>query len=138
MEDVCRLLVLSARHRHTGQTRMNRESSRSHSVFTCVIQSKTIDQAGIITTLTSRLNLVDLAGDDPACLYDLWQHLRPCCSEKAPGAAKTLPAALCCLALYAALIAQQAFSFSLLQHMSMACCPLAVVSCALLQADRLT
>ena len=42
---------------------MNRESSRSHSVFTCVIQSKTIDQAGIITTLTSRLNLVDLAGD---------------------------------------------------------------------------
>ena len=45
---------------------MNRESSRSHSVFTCVIQSKTIDQAGIITTLTSRLNLVDLAGDAPA------------------------------------------------------------------------
>ena len=73
VEDVCRLLVLSARHRHTGQTRMNRESSRSHSVFTCVIQSKTIDQAGIITTLTSQLNLVDLAGDDLAHFHDCWQ-----------------------------------------------------------------
>ena len=84
------MLVLSARHRHTGQTRMNRESSRSHSVFTCVIQSKTIDQAGIITTLTSRLNLVDLAGEDLAHYHDTWPGLQLCCSAKAPGAGLNL------------------------------------------------
>ena len=41
---------------------MNRESSRSHSVFTCVVESKAVDEAGLATMLSARVNLVDLAG----------------------------------------------------------------------------
>ncbi|XP_078445363.1 kinesin-like protein KIN-12G [Wolffia australiana] len=42
---------------------MNRASSRSHSVFTCVIESKWESQ-GITHRRFSRLNLVDLAGSE--------------------------------------------------------------------------
>ena len=40
----------------------HRESSRSHSVFTCSVESKTTDANGITNILHARLNLVDLAG----------------------------------------------------------------------------
>jgi hypothetical protein len=33
-----RVLRRGAENRHVGETRLNRESSRSHSVFTCVIE----------------------------------------------------------------------------------------------------
>ena len=41
---------------------MNRESSRSHSVFTCILEMRTTDISGITHHMSSRLNLVDLAG----------------------------------------------------------------------------
>ena len=71
VEDTARLLLRGQRNRHTAATNMNRESSRSHSVFTCVVESKTTDQAGLITMLSSRVNLVDLAGE---------QSLHPHCA----------------------------------------------------------
>lgn len=62
VEDAARLLLRGQQNRHTSSTNMNRESSRSHSVFTCVVESKTVDEAGLATMLSARVNLVDLAG----------------------------------------------------------------------------
>eukprot|EP00887_Chlorella_sp_A99_P006286 scaffold3.g6286.t1 len=61
--DVLALLARGAQHRHTAATRINSESSRSHMVFTCCIESRTMDEAGV-TVRTSQLNLVDLAGSE--------------------------------------------------------------------------
>lgn len=41
-----RLLRRGAENRHVGETRLNRESSRSHSVFTCVIERNTRERVG--------------------------------------------------------------------------------------------
>ena len=50
-------------NRHVAETSMNRESSRSHSVFTLFIQSK--QRVGeIMDVRESRFNLVDLAGSE--------------------------------------------------------------------------
>lgn len=57
------LMTVGARNRRVGQTTMNRESSRSHSVFILQIQSKEISEGGT-KTRTSRFNLVDLAGSE--------------------------------------------------------------------------
>ena len=62
VDDVARLLARGQAARRVGETNMNRESSRSHSVFTCTLQSSTTDESGITNILRSRLNLVDLAG----------------------------------------------------------------------------
>ena len=62
MDDVARLLARGQAARRVGETNMNRESSRSHSVFTCTLESRTTDESGITNILRSRLNLVDLAG----------------------------------------------------------------------------
>jgi hypothetical protein len=57
------LMRKGAENRHTGETRLNRESSRSHSVFTCVLERQSKNMAtGITNVLFSRLNLIDLAG----------------------------------------------------------------------------
>ncbi|KAG2499154.1 hypothetical protein HYH03_002736 [Edaphochlamys debaryana] len=56
-------LVKGAENRHTGETRLNRESSRSHSVFVCTIE-KTVTSNGISKCFYARLNLVDLAGSE--------------------------------------------------------------------------
>ncbi|CAN1837828.1 Kinesin-like protein KIN-12B [Linum perenne] len=52
-------------NRRTGATSVNAESSRSHSVFTCVVESRCKSMAdGISSLKTSRINLVDLAGSE--------------------------------------------------------------------------
>lgn len=61
--DVLQLLCQGTRNRHIGETRMNRESSRSHCVLTCTLRSEST-RDGITTVLSSRLNLVDLAGSE--------------------------------------------------------------------------
>lgn len=40
VQDVVMLLLKGASNRKVASTNMNRESSRSHSVFTCIIESK--------------------------------------------------------------------------------------------------
>jgi hypothetical protein len=53
-----------AENRRTGETRLNSESSRSDSVFTCVLERHSKNQGtGITNVLFSRLNLIDLAGE---------------------------------------------------------------------------
>lgn len=55
------LLLKGAENRHTGETRLNHESSRSHSVFVCTVE-KTVTSNGISKCFYAKLNLVDLAG----------------------------------------------------------------------------
>ena len=57
------LLNTGSQNRHVSYTNMNKESSRSHSVFTLIIESKTsID--GLVNFRTSRFHLIDLAGSE--------------------------------------------------------------------------
>ncbi|CAM6105350.1 unnamed protein product [Calypogeia fissa] len=65
VDDVTRLLLKGFTNRRTGATIMNNESSRSHSVFTCVIESRFKNLAeGGSSVRSSRMNLVDLAGSE--------------------------------------------------------------------------
>ncbi|EOA23405.1 hypothetical protein CARUB_v10016585mg [Capsella rubella] len=61
--DVIQQLMLGAANRKVAATNMNRASSRSHSVFTCIIESKWVSQ-GVTHHRFARLNLVDLAGSE--------------------------------------------------------------------------
>ncbi|KAM2658051.1 hypothetical protein EV1_013357 [Malus domestica] len=51
-------------NRRTGSTSINAESSRSHTVFTCVVESQCKNVANGTSFKTSRINLVDLAGSE--------------------------------------------------------------------------
>ncbi|PSS32623.1 Kinesin-like protein [Actinidia chinensis var. chinensis] len=65
MKDVTQLLIKGLSNRRTGSTSINAESSRSHSVFTCVVESRCKRTAdGLSSFKTSRINLVDLAGSE--------------------------------------------------------------------------
>lgn len=65
MSDVTRLLMKGLSNRRTGATSINSESSRSHTVFTCVVESRSKRLAdGLSSFKTSRINLVDLAGSE--------------------------------------------------------------------------
>ncbi|KAL1831052.1 hypothetical protein ACET3Z_000703 [Daucus carota] len=61
--DVLQQLVQGSANRKVAATNMNRASSRSHSVFTCIIESKWESQ-GVTHHRFARLNLVDLAGSE--------------------------------------------------------------------------
>ncbi|KAG9440639.1 hypothetical protein H6P81_020804 [Aristolochia fimbriata] len=68
-EQVMKLIELGEVNRHFGQTNMNIRSSRSHTIFRMVIESKsknvtTCDAYGADTVRVSVLNLVDLAGSE--------------------------------------------------------------------------
>ncbi|KAH7573360.1 hypothetical protein ACOSQ2_007259 [Xanthoceras sorbifolium] len=65
MKDVTQLLIKGLSNRRTGATSINAESSRSHSVFTCIVESRCKSKSdGISRFKTSRINLVDLAGSE--------------------------------------------------------------------------
>ncbi|KAK9734649.1 hypothetical protein RND81_04G154700 [Saponaria officinalis] len=61
--DVMQQLLEGSMNRKVAATNMNRASSRSHSVFTCVIESMWESQ-GVTHHRFARLNLVDLAGSE--------------------------------------------------------------------------
>ena len=51
-------------NRHIGETNMNSRSSRSHCVFSCLVERTGRSGGGVATgVVASRLNLIDLAGD---------------------------------------------------------------------------
>jgi len=63
VEDALNVMRKGTENRRIGETNMNRESSRSHSVFTCIMESSTKGaEDGCTKVKFSRLNLVDLAG----------------------------------------------------------------------------
>ncbi|CAL5213205.1 unnamed protein product [Lathyrus oleraceus] len=63
VSDILRLLIQGSANRKVAATNMNRESSRSHCVFTCVIES-TWEKDSTTNYRFARLNLVDLAGSE--------------------------------------------------------------------------
>ena len=60
-DEALQLLTQGMSRRHTGETRTNATSSRSHCVFVCTLESRAVED-GIASFRTSRLHLVDLAG----------------------------------------------------------------------------
>ena len=62
--DMMQLILRGAKNRHVGETSMNRESSRSHSVLTTTIESKSMSNTGVWNMKTSRFHIIDLAGSE--------------------------------------------------------------------------
>ena len=59
---VC-MVYQGAANRKVAGTDMNSESSRSHSVFTCIVESRW-EKDSVTHLRFGRLNLVDLAGSE--------------------------------------------------------------------------
>ena len=51
-------------NRKTGETAMNKDSSRSHSIFTIYVETGEKDDQGEQRVTAGKLNLVDLAGSE--------------------------------------------------------------------------
>ncbi|XP_058731767.1 kinesin-like protein KIN-12B isoform X1 [Vicia villosa] len=65
VKDVNQLLIKGLLNRTVGATSVNSESSRSHTVFTCVVESRCKSIADRLSRFkTSKINLVDLAGSE--------------------------------------------------------------------------
>ncbi|XP_019460525.1 PREDICTED: kinesin-like protein KIN-12F isoform X3 [Lupinus angustifolius] len=78
-DDVTQILIKGLSSRKVGATTLNSKSSRSHIIFTFVIESwcKGISSSGFSSSKTSRINLIDLAGLDRNKVDDAGrQHLR--------------------------------------------------------------
>jgi kinesin family protein 3/17 len=64
-KDILDLLKQGASLRATAQTKLNRESSRSHAVFTVIVEHSTVNVETAAKSVTiGKLNLVDLAGSE--------------------------------------------------------------------------
>ncbi|KAL8216282.1 hypothetical protein R6Q57_023119 [Mikania cordata] len=63
VDEVLKLLLQGAANRKVAGTDMNSESSRSHSVFTCIVESRW-EKDSVTHFRFGRLNLVDLAGSE--------------------------------------------------------------------------
>ncbi len=62
-DDAVAVMRVGARNRRVGSTAMNRESSRSHSVFTLLIEASE-SKEGVTRVRRARFHLVDLAGSE--------------------------------------------------------------------------
>ncbi|KAL3147252.1 hypothetical protein ABBQ32_002745 [Trebouxia sp. C0010 RCD-2024] len=82
VEDALNVMRKGTENRRIGETNMNRESSRSHSVFTCIMESSSKGaEDGCTRVKFSRLNLVDLAGSERNKLSGATgEHFREACS----------------------------------------------------------
>ncbi|KAL8131702.1 kinesin-like protein KIN-12F [Apium graveolens] len=71
-EDVTQILIKGLSSRKVGATSINSKSSRSHVVFTCIVESwcKNTTSKCFSSTKTSRITLVDLAGLERTTLDD--------------------------------------------------------------------
>ena len=63
-EEIFEILARSIKKRVTHETQMNKQSSRSHAIFTIQIASTKVDEMGTATRKVGRLNLVDLSGSE--------------------------------------------------------------------------
>ncbi len=62
--DLEKLLDAGIKNRKTGETAMNKESSRSHSIFTIFVEIAEEAADGEQRFRAGKLNLVDLAGSE--------------------------------------------------------------------------
>jgi len=64
ISDIEKLMQVGMKNRSVGETLMNKDSSRSHSVFTIYIEAGETDSKGNQRITLGKLNLVDLAGSE--------------------------------------------------------------------------
>jgi kinesin family protein 3/17 len=57
-------MTMGTQNRSVGATAMNKESSRSHCIFTVYIECSLTDPKGNERITAGKLNLVDLAGSE--------------------------------------------------------------------------
>jgi len=69
VEDLLEVVKRGKANRHVGATSMNKESSRSHSVLTLTLESKTMHDR-VQNVLSSRFHIIDLAGSERQKLTD--------------------------------------------------------------------
>lgn len=70
-DDVFALMRRAQNKRQVGETSMNKESSRSHCIFTMKIDAKRVLDDGSILEVGGKLHCVDLAGSECAKSADL-------------------------------------------------------------------
>ena len=65
VEEIDSIMQTGSQNRHTGETKMNKDSSRSHSIFTIYIEMAELSEDGENQKIRAgKLNLVDLAGSE--------------------------------------------------------------------------
>ena len=62
--DMTKVFDEGTMNRHVAATAMNEHSSRSHSVFTIIVESSVLDNEGEAHVKVGKLNMVDLAGSE--------------------------------------------------------------------------
>lgn len=62
--DMTKVFEEGTMQRHTAATNMNEHSSRSHTVFTIIVESSMTDKEGETHVKVGKLNMVDLAGSE--------------------------------------------------------------------------
>ena len=65
-EDVLGLMQQAQQYRKVGETRMNKNSSRSHCIFTIRVQAKRTLMDSTVLDINGKLHMVDLAGSECA------------------------------------------------------------------------
>ncbi|KAK2984015.1 hypothetical protein RJ640_024229, partial [Escallonia rubra] len=63
-EDIYKILEKGSARKHTAETLLNKQSNRSHSLFTITVQIKECTSEGVELIKCGKLNLVDLAGSE--------------------------------------------------------------------------
>ena len=63
-QDMTKVFEEGTLSRHVGATNMNEHSSRSHTVFTIIVESSQTDNEGETHVKVGKLNIVDLAGSE--------------------------------------------------------------------------
>lgn len=64
VKEIEQLMDYGTKNRTVGETAMNKDSSRSHSIFTIYIEASELDETGKQRITAGKLNLVDLAGSE--------------------------------------------------------------------------
>lgn len=64
IQEVMDVINRGSKNRHIGATNMNKESSRSHAIFTAIIKMIQTFESGESFIKTSRFHIVDLAGSE--------------------------------------------------------------------------
>jgi hypothetical protein len=62
--EIEKTMIAGSKNRKTGETSMNKDSSRSHSIFTIYIETAEDGEDGNTKFRVGKLNLVDLAGSE--------------------------------------------------------------------------
>jgi hypothetical protein len=72
-EEALSLYFMGSNNRTTGSTAMNKASSRSHAVFSLIVESQSIKNGKTVLAY-GKLNLVDLAGSER--VFKVRKHVR--------------------------------------------------------------